>query len=298
MADSRQRLFFPNTDIRGEIIQLDQALAPILSARDYPLAINQLLGEAVVAAALMVGTLKFNGRLSLQAQGNGLMSLLLAEATNDNSLRGLARWTPAKPAADNAFDQGTMPSLNTLLGNQAQLAITLHPDQGQDYQSLVPLQGDSIAACLSFYFEQSEQLPTNLWLACGNGKAAGILLQRLPTQNGTEQHNSDQWQTLSALINTLTQEELLSLEPSVLMHRLFHQTPPEVSAPSSLHFACTCRRERVQQMLISLGRQTLQSMLDEQQHADITCEFCHQTQSFDAVDLAQLIHQASDADQR
>lgn len=285
MDNFRQRFFFPDTDLRGEFLRLDSALTPIMTARDYPLEVQGLLGEALAAAALMSGTLKYEGRLSLHAQGKGELTLLVAEASNDNSVRGLARWQ------DNLSGDGQQPSLRQLLGCDAGLAITLHPQQGKSYQSLVPLEADDLAGCLAHYFEQSEQLPTRLWLACGNGRAAGLLLQRLPEQNANREHNETQWDTLKLLGDTIKTDELLSLDADTLLHRLFHETPPEREAPSELHFACTCSRDKVEQMLLSLGADTLQSLLEEQGEADISCDFCRQTQVFDAVDLQQLIRQ-------
>lgn len=284
MDNLRQRFFFPDTDLRGEYVRLESALLPILNARDYPLEVQSQLGEALVAACLLTGTLKFEGRLTLQAQGQGELSLLLAEATYDNTIRGLARWQ--EPVAE-----GPLPDLKQLLGDEALMAITLQPDKGQNYQSLVPLTANHLAACLVDYFGQSEQLPTQIWLACGNGRAAGLLLQRLPEQNAAKLTNDDGWQTLAALAQTLSTDELLNLPAETLLHRLFHESPPQLSAPAEVRFACTCNRDKVEKMLRSLGQDTLQSLLDDQGEADIGCDFCCQNQHFDAVDLAALIKQ-------
>lgn len=283
MTDTRHRFHFPDTDLRGEFLTLEHALTPILSARNYPLEIQGVLAEAVVAVSLMAGTLKFAGRLSLQAQGKGDLSLLLAEATHDHGVRGLAQWRES-------MSHTTLPSLQQLLGDGGIMAITLHPEQGNDYQSLVPLAGIDLADCLTHYFAQSEQLPTRLWLAAGNGRAAGLLLQRLPAQVADQETNADRWDTLLALANTLTTEELLHLDAETLLHRLFHETPPLQVAPQTVRFACTCTREKVESMLLSLGSETLESMLTEDGEADICCDFCRQHQRFDRVDLARLIH--------
>lgn len=284
MTDSRQRFFFPDTDLRGEWVSLENTLTPIFGARQYPLEIQTLLGEALAATCLMTGTLKFKGRLSIQAQGKGDLALLLAEGTHHNTLRGLARW-------DGSVGDGRSPSLPELLGDEARMAITIHPEQGQSYQSLVPLASDDLAGCLTHYFDQSEQIPTRLWLAAGNGRAAGLLLQRLPEQNADKAHNDDQWHTLGALADTLKTEELLSLSAAELLHRLFHETPPQVPEAENVAFGCTCTRDKVEEMLTSLGKDTLQSLLDEKGEADIQCDFCKQTQHFDAVDLGALIKQ-------
>ncbi len=284
MDNFRQRFFFPDTDLRGDYVQLTSELQPVLGARQYPLEIQGLLGEALAAVCLLTGTLKFDGYLSLQAQGKGELNLLLAEATHNKQFRGVAHWQ-----AD--YQPTEQPKLAELLGSEAVMAITLHPAKGNAYQSLVPLQKDTLAACLGDYFEQSEQLPTKLWLACGNGRASGLLLQRLPNQEADEAHNADQWQTLQALADTLSTDEMLSLPANELLHRLFHELSPTLPEAEPLQFACRCSREKVEKMLLSLGREQLQSLLDEKNEADIECDVCRQNQHFDAVDLQQLIQQ-------
>ncbi|HET7267059.1 MAG TPA: Hsp33 family molecular chaperone HslO [Oleiagrimonas sp.] len=287
MDNLRQRFFFPDTDLRGEYVRLESALSPVLHARDYPLEIQSQLAEALVAACLMVGTLKFEGRLALQARGQGELSLLLAEAAHDHTVRGLAQWK--QPVA-----QTELPDLKSLLGDQAMLAVTLKPQQGKDYQSLVPLASADLAACLGDYFEQSEQLPTRFWLAFGNGRATGLLLQRMPDQLANRQTNDDQWRTLETIAETLTTEELLGLPLDTILYRLFHETPPQLAEPVELGFACTCSREKVEAMLQSLGPAQLQSMLDEQGEADVRCDFCRHNQHFDADDLKALIRRVAE----
>ncbi|PKM23277.1 MAG: Hsp33 family molecular chaperone HslO [Gammaproteobacteria bacterium HGW-Gammaproteobacteria-14] len=280
--DQRQRFLFPDSDIRGEIVRLESSLIPVLNARAYPLDVQSLLSESLAAVVLMAGTLKFEGRLSLQAQGNGRVSLLVAESTHDGGIRGLARHS------DGEADQ-LEPS--SLLGEDGIMAITIRPERGSQYQGVIPLEGLTLAACLEGYFEQSEQLPTRLWLAAGNGRAAGLLLQRLPDQVADRDDNAAVWQHVQTLADTLTLEELLDLPEETVLYRLFHETPPEVTAPQPLRFHCTCSREKVASTLMSLGRVELQAILDEQGSATISCDFCASETHFDAVDLDQLIHQ-------
>jgi len=285
-ADCKQRFLFPDSDIRGEILRLEGALAPVLSARDYPLSVQGLLSEAMAAAVLMASTLKFEGRLALQAQGNGPVNLLLAEAGHDGSVRGLARWE------DGVRFEGEQPDLPTLLGDGGVMAITIRPRQGQQYQGVVPLDAGSLATCLEHYFTQSEQLDTRLWLAAGNGRAAGLLLQRLPERVASREHNDQVWQTIQALADTLTMEELLDLPATTVLHRLFHEEPPQLPPAQPLHFACSCSRDKVRHTLLSLGASELQAILDDLGEAAISCDFCGHSEVFDAVDLAQLVHEA------
>ena len=278
-ADFKQRFLFPETDIRGELVRLDESLEAILGTHDYPLAVQGLVGEAVAAVALLAGTLKFSGRLSLQAQGRGPVSLLLAECTHDGQLRALARH-------DGELD--TAANIGALIGDGT-MVITITPDQGRQYQGIVPLEGDTLAQCLEGYFQQSEQLPTRLWLASGNGRAAGLMLQRLPDQVASGDENRNQWEHLEALAGTLKMEELLDLPAETVLRRLFHETPPRLPEAQPLRFGCTCSRERTENALLSLGADELKTLLAEDGEATLTCDFCLSQQHFDAVDLAELI---------
>ncbi len=278
-ADFKQRFLFPETDIRGELVRLDESLEAILGSHDYPLAVQGLVGEAVAAVALLAGTLKFSGRLSLQAQGRGPVSLLLAECTHDGQLRALARHDGEPDTAAN---------IGALIGDGT-MVITITPDQGRQYQGIVPLEGDTLAQCLEGYFQQSEQLPTRLWLASGNNRAAGLMLQRLPDQVASRDENRNQWEHLEALAGTLKMEELLDLPAETVLRRLFHETPPRLPEAQPLRFGCTCSRERTENALLSLGADELKTLLDEDGEATLTCDFCLSQQHFDAVDLAGLI---------
>ncbi|WP_111657966.1 Hsp33 family molecular chaperone HslO [Isoalcanivorax indicus] len=281
--DLRQRFLFSDSDIRGEIVRLDASMAQALSARDYPPVIQGLLGEAMAAVTLLTGTLKFEGRLSLQAQGNGPLSLLLAECTHDNQVRALAR--ADLPATD------LEAPLPTLLG-EGLIVVTIRPEQGRQYQGLVPMEADTLAGCLEGYFSQSEQLPTRLWLAAGNGHAAGLLLQALPASTADAHSNHRTWEHVTTLADTLTMEELLDLPVDTVLHRLFHETPPDLHAAHPVRFGCTCSREKVRQTLLSLGSEELSSLLADRGEARVACDFCGHEELFDAVDLGQLVHQA------
>lgn len=280
MQDHKQRFLFPDSDIRGELVQVESSVRRILEGHNYPLAVQGLIGEAVAAVALLASTLKFKGRLALQAQGKGPVSLLLAECSHDGDLRALARHSDGQD-----WSHG---DIQTLIG-EGTMVITITPDQGRQYQGIVPLSGDTLAECLQGYFQQSEQLPTRLWLASGNNRAAGLLLQRLPNQLATTDGNNQMWEHLDALASTLQMEELLNLDDQTILHRLFHDTPPQLPEAQALQFGCTCSRDRNRNALISLGNQELQQLLDEDGEVTLTCDFCRHQEHFDAVDLAEMI---------
>lgn len=284
MQDHKQRFLFPDSDIRGELVQVESSVSRILEGHSYPLPVQGLIGEAVAAVALLASTLKFKGRLALQAQGKGPVSLLLAECSHDGELRALARHSDGQD-----WSQG---DIQTLIG-EGTMVITITPDQGRQYQGIVPLSGDTLAECLQGYFQQSEQLPTSLWLASGNNRAAGLLLQRLPNQLATTDGNNQMWEHLDALASTLQMEELLNLDDQTILHRLFHDTPPQLPDAQPLQFGCTCSRDRNRNALISLGNQELQQLLDEDGEVTLTCDFCRHQEHFDAVDLAEMIREGN-----
>lgn len=284
MQDHKQRFLFPDSDIRGELVQVESSVSRILEGHSYPLPVQGLIGEAVAAVALLASTLKFKGRLALQAQGKGPVSLLLAECSHDGDLRALARHSDGQD-----WSHG---DIQTLIG-EGTMVITITPDQGRQYQGIVPLSGDTLAECLQGYFQQSEQLPTSLWLASGNNRAAGLLLQRLPNQLATTDGNNQMWEHLDALASTLQMEELLNLDNQTILHRLFHDTPPQLPDAQPLQFGCTCSRDRNRNALISLGNQELQQLLDEDGEVTLTCDFCRHQEHFDAVDLAEMIRESN-----
>ena len=164
------------------------------------------------------------------------------------------------------------------------LVITINTGQGQPHQGIVPLQGESLAQALQSYFDQSEQLPTRLWLACNEESTSGLLLQKLPG----ELSDNDLWNRIQLLSDTVNRDELLTTPADTLLQRLFHQEDYQLFDPSDIQFACTCSNERSENMLKSLGFEEVESILQEQKNISITCEFCNQLYEYDAVDIKQI----------
>ena len=172
-------------------------------------------------------------------------------------------------------------------------AITLDPRDAlpgqQPYQGIVPLDGETMADVLQAYMRQSEQLETRLWLAASEHVSAGLLLQSLPAEGGTASAGDDDaWDRAVTLAHTITSEELLTLGAEDVLRRLFWQESLEHYPPMSPHFACTCSRERIGRMLVSLGREEVDSIIDEQGTVTVTCDFCSRQYTFDPVDAEQL----------
>ena len=275
-TDSLTRFMFEHAAVRGEIVSLDETWREVLKHADYPPPLQTLLGELMAAAALLIATLKFDGSMILQMQGVGAVKLLVVEATSGLTLRATAQW-------DGDLAAGTFAEL---LG-EGRLVITLDPTSAdkQAYQGIVPLQGTDVAAALMHYMAQSEQLDTHIVLAADDECAAGMLIQKLPDQKDSD---PDAWNRASQLTATLKAEELLTLDARLILHRLFHEEDLRVFEAEHLRFACTCSRGRVADMLKMLGREEIESVLQEQGQIEVQCEFCNRHYRFDPIDAAQL----------
>jgi len=269
--DILQRFLFEDNAVRGELVHLDATYRAIRDTHSYPLPVRSLLGQTLVASALLSGSIKAHDSLIVQVQASGPVHLLVAQCTSRRSLRGVARWSGAVKPGD----------LEALCG-PGRLAITIDPGQGHDrYQGLVALSGKSIAAAIETYFAQSEQLPTRLWLACDGERAAGMLLQSLPGKRS----DPDAWNRVQHLADTVTGREILELSVDELRRRLFHEEDVRVFEPERATFRCTCSRETIGAVLRSLGRAEVEEALAEQGELAVTCEFCNRRYVFDPVDV-------------
>lgn len=280
-TDFTQRFIFDNHDARGELASLEESYAHVLAKHDYPQPVAILLGELMAAAALLVGSLKFDGLLTLQARSEGPLSLLMVECSSDRDIRGLAQYD-AGQVEQAAGLRELMPS--------GVLAMTVDPEQGQRYQGLVALDGDSLAACLNSYFASSEQLESRFILHADGRRTRGFLLQQLPADivPGGEAR-ADSWQHLTALAHTLTAEEMLGLDNVTLLHRLFHEEQVRLFDVDAVRFRCSCSRERSQRALLSLGEPDILALLEEQGgRIEMDCQFCNERYLFDAVDIRQI----------
>ena len=274
-GDSLQRFIFENAPIHGEIVHLDATWQAVLERRQYPPRVREVLGELMAAAALLTSTLKFDGRLIMQIQGKGPVSLLVIECTSDRTMRAIAQW------------QGEIPDapLAALVGD-GRLAVTIDPLKGKErYQAIVALEGLTVAEAFENYFARSEQLATRLWLASDPQQAAGMLLQRLPE---AEPPDDDAWMRAVHLGSTITREELLALPVREIVHRLYHEEDIRLFSRMPVSFRCSCSRERVEAVLRMLGRDEIQSILAEQGSVSVDCEFCGNRYEFDRIDAEQL----------
>ena len=277
-GDHLTRFLLDRAGVRGVHVHLGDSWTQIRSRDDYPLAVAELLGEATAAAALFTGHAKIDGRLSVQLRGQGRLRTLFSECTAAGTLRGIAQLAEGdvSPVSRDLRE----------LGPGAMLAITIESRSaaGREpmrYQGIVALEADSLAAAFEQYFRQSEQLPTRLLLAADEQQAAGLMLQKLPGDEGDE----DGWNRASALFDTLKPGELLQWPVQTLLARLFHEDGVRLLGDKPLRFACSCSRERVAAMLESLGPDEARAAVIGGS-AHVRCEFCGQAYEFtgDEVD--------------
>jgi molecular chaperone Hsp33 len=276
MADSLTRFVFEHAPVKGAIVQLSETWRTVQNHADYPAPLKTILGELLAAAALLTAGIKFDGSLVLQIHGTGPIKLIVVEATSQHSLRATAKWDGELPEA----------ALAELVGD-GRFVMTLDQSKAgkQNYQGIVPLQGQSVAEILSHYMESSEQLETRIYLAANSQTVGGMLLQKLP---GKETEDEDAWNRAGHLADTLKPDELLSLSANDILMRLFHEETLRRFDQEPLAFRCTCTPENVGSMLKTLGRDEVDSILAEQGQIEVRCEFCDTLYTFDPIDAAQL----------
>ncbi|MGE5714012.1 MAG: Hsp33 family molecular chaperone HslO [Betaproteobacteria bacterium] len=287
MSDRLLKFMFRGAPVRGELVRVADAWREMTAHHQYPAPVKRLLGEMVAAAALLASNIKFNGALVMQVHGDGPVKLLVVECQPDLSMRATAKFSEQAVASG-----ATMRELINRTG-RGRFAITLDPRDPapgqQPYQGIVPLDGDTMADVLENYMRQSEQLETRLVLAADEDVSAGLLLQRLPDTGGTAGDiDEDAWDRVTTLGATLSAEELLRLSPENLARRLYSQEVLDHQATLAPRFACRCSRERIGRMLVSLGREEVDSIIAELATVTVTCDFCGRQYAFDVVDAAQL----------
>ena len=280
-TDALTRFLLPAAGVRGVAVRLDETWRTVAGRADYPASARELLGEASAAAVLFTGHTKVDGRLSIQLRSQGSLRSLFAECTAAGTVRGIAQVSPHQDAPRDLRE----------LGNDALLAITienpgLDPREPQRYQSLVGLEASRLAEAFEDYFRQSEQLPTRLLLATDGDQACGLMLQKLPGDEGDD----DGWNRAGALFDTLGEAELLATPVPDLLHRLFHEESLQILTQRPIRFGCSCSRERVESMLQSLGEEEATAALADGV-AEVRCEFCGQEYRFSPVQIAELFSQ-------
>jgi molecular chaperone Hsp33 len=279
--------------VRGRLVRLGEAIDAILSAHAYPEPVAALLGEACALAALVGSSLKFEGRLIVQAQGDGPVRYVVADYDTEGFLRGYCRYDEAEVAA--ASTGFARPGAKTLLG-QGVFVMTL--DRGPDFertQGITPIEGESLSLAAEHYFEQSEQIPTKVRLAVGavttdtgtQWRAGGALIQ-LIAGDDARGSTEEVWDRTRALFHTLADDELVdpTITPQTLLFRLFHEDGVRLEDPRPLKAQCRCSADRIATVLASFAPEERADMVEPDGKIHVTCEYCARDYELEPAEIA------------
>lgn len=295
-GDQVRRFIVENRPVRGHWVRLDAAWRELCAHANYPEPVRELLGQAVAASVLLAATLKFRGTLTLQLQGDGAVSLLVAQCTHDFRLRAVARFDAEAVGAILEAPKRDARIFRRLVGGSGRVAVTIEADERNSrYQGIVPLSGGSLADSLEAYFATSEQLPTRLILAADSERGAGVLVQKVPGSSTTDESELEEtWKDTQRGIESLSPADLLECPVEELLERGFAEHDLRLFRGSPVQFQCRCSQGRVAGLLRALGAEEVRDVLREQGAVTVTCEFCHRPYRFDAVDVESLFSTASD----
>jgi molecular chaperone Hsp33 len=296
--DQVRRFIFENQPVRGHWVHLESAWRELRAHSSYPPAVTELLGQAVVASVLLAATLKFRGTLTFQLQGNGAVSLLVAQCTHDFRVRAVARYDavavgdlPARESDPEGGDTRFRP----LAGDDGRITVTVEADEKSlRYQGVVPLSGSSLAESLEAYFASSEQLPTRVLLTADERHGAGMLVQKLPQSGAADSDPDDStaveeaWEGAQRGIARLHPGRLSDRSIEELLAQGFPGRDLRLFRGAPVRFECRCSEGRVTGLLKALGAEEVREVLEEQGSVTVTCEFCHHPYHFDPADIEAL----------
>ena len=268
--------------VRGRLVRMGGAVDEVLTRHDYPAPVANLLGETCALAALVGASLKFEGRLIVQAQGDGPVSYVVADYDTSGSLRGYCRYDAERLAALSA--DGFRPAGAKALLGDGVFIMTI--DQGADterYQGVTPIEGETLALCAERYFAQSEQTPTRVRLAVGQAdsgagpkwRAGGILMQNI-AEDEARGATAEPWREAQFLFETIGEDELVdpTLTPETLLYRLFHEQGVRLFPARPLKAFCRCNEERILTVLKAFGAGERAEMIEPDGRIHVTCEYC------------------------
>jgi len=275
LKDTLHPFIFENTPIRGNLVHINSTYRFALAHQHLPFIIKKALGELMAASALLTSTLKMDGAMILQIQTKGQLKLLVVECSSNLEMRATAKWD-----GDIADDAHFIDLIK-----EGHCMITLETKGGEPYQGIVPIEGENIATMLENYMLRSQQIDTKLWLSCDGENVAGMLLQKLPEQL---LQDTDAWNRIGMLADTVTDSELQSNSAEQLITKLFHEEDVRLFEAKPTRFYCKCSRAKVANMLKMLGQDEVDSIIAEKENVEVNCDFCHKQYTFDAVDAATL----------
>ncbi len=286
-TDFRQRFVFDELDVRGCIVRLDETSSAIQATHHYPPNLAMLLNEFALAATLLRDSVKLDGSLTIQLRTKGAISLVMADCMADRRVRAICEY-----ASDELVSSERI--LLSDLGQEATLAITITPEEGDRYQSIVPIEHPTVSECLEDYFQRSEQLPSLFSFHAAGEVATGIALHALPHEKVKDTELSSQhFERLKALLSTLSDEEALSLSAPDILTRLFHEESCRLFDAHEVEFGCVCSAQKSLDAIQTLGEQEISDLITERMQAGhqelvIDCHFCFQRYEFDFDQVKRL----------
>ena len=279
--DQITRFLFKELDIRGQHVQLSESWQAMLKDRHYPAPLTRLLGELTAVTVMLANGLKHEGKVTLQIQGTGPVSLLVVEADHNLHIRGMAKTREAI--------REDLTGMDALLGD-GQLVLTLYNSvTDRHFQSFVPRHGDSVAESFEHFFSQSDQLDTKLHLAADEKACGGLLLQKMPE---ADQKDADGWERVTTLAATVKEEELLTLSTEALLHRLYHEETVELYPPRAVEYDCPQDRARVLAAIKALGEEEVRNILEKEGAVVVHNELCNFHVKLDAADVDALFRES------
>jgi molecular chaperone Hsp33 len=274
-TDYVQRFLFEELDIRGRLVCLTQAWQRMLQTRAYPQSIVSLLGHTTALNVLLGANQKGAGRVSIQVQGSGPVKLLVSDCTAELRIRGMAH-----------YEKGISSATEKALLGSGRLSVTLEDmTSGRFYQSLVPLEGETLEQIFEHYLSQSEQLSSFLRLYADEGAICGLLLEKLP---GAEGRDPDGWDRVRHLAATLTLDETRDAQPYHLLTRVFPEELMRVFKLHAVEYHCPYDEAKVKDMLRGLGREEVEAILAEKGVVVIRNEICNHEYRFDARAIEEM----------
>jgi len=289
-TDTLNRYLFDDMHVRGELVQLSQSYQNIIKNHNYPAGVRLLLGELMAATCLLTATLKFEGDITVQLQGDGPVGYMSVNGDNNQKMRGIAKVVETEIANE-------VHSLQALLG-KGNMIITIKPSQGEPYQGIVALDQPTLAQCFAHYFEISAQIPTQVWLFSDDDKqqVAGSLVQLLPDGDGSSENLAKQqsdFEHVAQLTNTIKADEIFSLEAQALLYRLYHQEKVSLFEPQTVSYQCGCSSNKCLAAIAQVEPSEIEKILAEQGKISMTCDYCLTTYDFFTEQLKSFISKDS-----
>jgi len=289
-TDTLNRYLFDGLHVRGELVQLSTSYQNIIKSHNYPVSVRLLLGELMAATCLLTATLKFEGDITVQLQGDGPVGYMSVNGDNNQQMRGIAKVIETKKADE-------AQSLQEIMG-KGNMIITIKPNQGEAYQGIVALDLPTLAQCFSHYFDVSAQIPTQVWLFSDDKKqqVAGSLVQLLPDGDGSSENIAKQksdFEHIAQLTNTIKADEIFSLEAEALLYRLYHQEKVSLFEPQTVSYQCGCSSNKCLAAIAQIEPSEIEAILAEQGKISMTCDYCLTTYDFFTEQLKSFISKDS-----